>query len=118
MIIKLTAIMKALMEHQSLEWSYDHWVYYLNLTHVLPDADDEYFTASPARVWSEYESDTPDYMYNAFEREDNRYFIDICRDLLDQLSEEGYDVLDDSDTLPASKYIDPPAKDEETEEDD
>ena len=46
MIIKLTAIMKALMEHQSLEWSYDHWVYYLNLTHVLPDADDEYFTAS------------------------------------------------------------------------
>ena len=118
MIIKLTDIMKALINNQSLEWEYDHWTYYLHLADVLPGADDECFTASPARVWNDYESDNPDYMYNVLEREDNQYFIDICRDLLDQLSEEGYDVLDDSDTLPASKYIDPPAKDEETEEED
>ena len=112
MPIKLTSIMKALMDNQSLEWSYDHWVYYLHLADVLPGSDDEVFTAVPARVWSAHESEYPDYMYNILEREDNQYFVDLCHDLLDQLSEEGYEVLDDSDTLPDARYIDPQENDE------
>lgn len=111
-MIKLTDVMKSLMDNQSLEWENDHWKYYLHLSDLLPGADDEIYTARPARVWDDFQSDGPDYMYNILERADNQYFIDICRELLEQLSGDGHEVLDDADTLPESRYIEPQEDDE------
>lgn len=125
-MIKLTDIIKQIIDKPSVEWEdFGYWQYYIHATEDGQLVDtfskaDITVCARPDGGW-DVAGDSPETMYNEFEREDNLYFVSLCKDLLDQIRAAGYEVEDDSSTLPDGEWIDPPeidAEQDEADEDD
>lgn len=116
-IIKATDIAKALMDNQSLDWDEvaREWVYYLHVSEdgrLVSNYHDaaHSFDIIPGGGWKHAEVDD---MYNRFEDINNRYFQELCLDLLEQAKEAGYATEDDSETFPAGDYIEYTDSDDE-----